>query len=633
MNQPVEESYIREAVELANLNVLRIALYQQTRNPELAAMRVETYSRKNSPLELTVLAREHHERVKELAVEYLSQGGIEPAPPPSLEEAKELMALFEGEPPSQLAAEYAYEDLAFEAFSRRAVWRREPDPETLEAFRVVIVGAGFSAIVAAIQLKGLGIRFRIIERQADFGGTWHLNDYPEARVDISSFLYQYKFVHNYPWKHFFAPRDELKAYVHHVVDEYQLRQHASFRTEVTEAQWDEEASEWVLRARHEDGALEELRCNVVFAASGLFSTPRLPDIEGIGDFKGEMFHTTAWNHGYDYSGKRVALIGTGSTGSQLLRDLALKADRVSVYQRTPNWVMPVPSYRNEVPRKLRWLLDTMPYYVNWYCYSMHTAQMRQQPLQELDPEWQAGGGLINPKNDQMREQLKGMIRHLAGERTDLVDKLTPDFAPLSRRLVVDNEWYASLQRPNVELLTDGIDRITETGIVSNDGTAREFELIVLAAGFHTERYLHPVDYQGRNGIRLNDLWGRDGPRAYLTMTLPGYPNFFIFYGPNAAVRAGSFHSWLEIFSRYACNVVTEMIERGASTFELKREVYEDYNARLDAGAKGMLWEHENGGGGSYYINEFGRSTYTMPWRMEEFYGWTKSPNLDDFRFE
>jgi len=219
------------------------------------------------------------------------------------------------------------------------------------------------------------------------------------------------------------------------------------------------------------------------------------------------------------------------------------------------------------------------------------------------------------------------------DRPELVDDLTPDFAPLSRRIVVDNDWFASLQRDNVELLTDGIDKITSTGIQTNDGSHRDFDLIVLAAGFQTERYLHPVDYVGRDGTRLNDLWGKDGARAYLTMTIPSYPNFFIFYGPNAAARAGSFHSWLEIFTRYVCTLVTEMIERKASKVELRREVYEDYNARLNEGMKGMLWEHENGGGGSYYINEHGRSTNTMPWRMDEFYGWTKAPDFDDYIFE
>ena len=632
MNSQVDEEFIREALEEANLNVLRIALYQQTQNPELAEMEVEVYSRKGSPLELTVLSKKHHERVKELSFEYLSQTSHEQRLPPTLDEAKALMALFEGEKPSDASAHYAYEDLGFEAFSRKATWQHQPDVKKLKNFSVVIVGAGFSGIVAAIQLKGLGINFRIIERQADFGGTWQLNDYPEARVDISSFLYQFKFVHNYPWKNYFSPREELKEYINHVVEEYGLRSFSTFNTEITEAHWNASTSKWCMLAQCPDGTVEEINCNVVFSASGLFSTPKLPDIDGIEKFSGAMFHTTQWDHEFDYSGKKVALIGTGSTGSQLLRNLALKASDVSVYQRTPNWVMHVPIYRNAVSEKLRWLLDNMPYYVNWYGYSMHTAQVRQQPIQELDPEWQAQGGMVNKKNDQMREQLKHMIDKMAGDHKDLIPKLTPDFAPLSRRIVVDNEWYKSLQRDNVELVTDSIESISETGIVTKDGTEREYDLIVLAAGFQTERYLHPVDYVGRDGVCLNDLWSKDGARAHLTMSLPSYPNFFMFYGPNAAARAGSFHSWLEIFTRYACNVVTEMIERDASTFELRKEVYEDYNNRMDQRAKGMLWEQENGGGGSYYINEHGRSTNTMPWRFDEFYQWTKTPNFDDFTF-
>ena len=629
----VNETYIREAIGLANLNALRIALYQQTGLEELATMSVEIYRRENSPLELPVLAKQHHARVVELAVEYLMKGDVKKAPIPSFAQARRLMELFENESPNELSAHYAYEDLAFEDFSRQASWTHKPAEKALQNFEVIVVGAGFSAIVAAIQLQSLGINFRIIERQADFGGTWQLNDYPEARVDISSFIYQYKFVRNYPWKHYFAPREELKEYVNHVVKKYDLRRFATFNTTVTDARWNEETSTWQLRTKDAHGNAENIESQVVFAASGLFSTARLPDIKGIESYRGEMFHTTDWNHDYDYTGKRVALIGTGCTGSQLLRDLAGKAADVKVFQRTANWVMPVPNYRNQVPEQLRWLMDNMPYYVNWYCYSMHTAQMRQQPIQELDREWQAQGGVINEKNDKMRDQLARMVQKMVGDRNDLAEKLTPDFAPLSRRLVIDNEFFASLQRDNVELLTNGIREFTPTGIVSADGTEREFDLVVLAAGFQTERYLHPVDYVGRDGRRLNDLWGKDGARAYLTMTLPGYPNFFIFYGPNAAVRAGSFHSWVEIFSRYICNLLTEMIERKATTVELREDVYEDYNARLNDGMQDMLWEHENGGGGSYYINEHGRSTNTMPWRMEQFYGWTRKPDFEEFIFK
>ena len=319
-----EETYIREAVGLANLNVLRIALYQQTGLEELATMSVEIYRRANSPLELPVLAKQHHARVVELAVEYLMKGDIKKAPAPSFAQAQRLMELFENEPPNELSARYAYEDLAFEDFSRQASWRQKPAAKTLADFEVIIVGAGFSAIVAAIQLQSLGINFRIIERQADFGGTWELNDYPEARVDISSFIYQYKFVRNYPWKHYFAPRNELKDYVNHVVEEYDLRRFATFNTTVTDASWNEETSTWQLRTEDAQGNEENIESRVVFAASGLFSTPRLPDIKGIESFRGEMFHTTDWNHDYDYTGKRVALIGTGCTGSQLLRDLAGK---------------------------------------------------------------------------------------------------------------------------------------------------------------------------------------------------------------------------------------------------------------------------------------------------------------------
>jgi 4-hydroxyacetophenone monooxygenase len=632
-DQKPDEAFIHEALSHANANVLRIALYQQTRDPELAEMKVETYTRDGSPVALPVLTKDAHSTVIEKAVEYLMQPEIKLADPPTYEEAKELMEMFEGESQSEAAAQYGFEDLAFDGFPRYAEWKNKPSQEKLDDFEVTIIGAGFSAIIAAIQLRHLGIKYRIIERQPGFGGTWCLNDYPEARVDISTFLYQFKFERNYPWKHFFAPREELIEYIDCIVDKYDIRSHATFDTKITEAKWDEASKKWVLTTEEADGNTETITSNVVFSASGLFSTAKLPDIPGIDDYEGKMFHTTEWDHSYDYSGKRVALIGTGSTGSQLAPAIAEAAGSFTIYQRTPNWVTPIPNYRGKVPPGKRWLLDNMPGYANWFGYSHHTGQCRMQPMHVLDREWQAKGGLINEKNDMVREGLIRMIRKKMGDRTDLAEKLIPDFAPMSRRLVVDNGWYDCVLRDNVELVTNGIETFTPKGIIDNEGVVREYDLVILAAGFQVERYLWPVKYVGRDGAQLEDLWEKDGARAHLTMTMPGYPNFFMFYGPNAGARAGSFHSWMENVSRYMCEVVINMLERDAQSVEVKREVYEDYNNSLDKKMETVLWEEERGGGGSYYVNQFGRSGVQMPWMLDEFYAMIRSADPDEFNYD
>lgn len=628
-----DEAFVLQALEHANLNVLRMALYQQTRDPDLAAMKVVKFGRPGSPFMFSVVHKNHDEEIKKKALAYLMDRPLKIPPAPSKEETGKMMELFQGEELDATDKEFGWEDLALEGFPRQAEWRNKPSQEVIDKFKVTIIGAGFSGLVAAIQLEHLGIPYRIIERQAGLGGTWFLNDYPEARVDITSFLYQFKFEKSYPWKSHFATQGELLEYIDYIVDKYGLRDKIALNTALEDARWDEAKKQWVLQIKHPDGSQETIQSNAVMSCSGLFSTPRLPEIPGIEDYQGEMFHTTNWNHDYDLTGKNVAIIGTGSTGTQLTRNVAAKAGHLTIYQRTPNWVTAIPGYRNRVADEKRWLLDNMPGYASWFSYSHHVSQLQMQAFHQIDRDWQAKGGKINEKNDQLREGLTAYVRKKVGDRDDLFEKLIPDFAPISRRLVVDNGWYDSLLRDNVELEANGIKTFTKDGIISQDGTERKFDTVVLGAGFKVSQYLWPVQYVGRDGRQLQDLWGKDGARAHLTMTLPGFPNFFMLYGPNAGVRAGSFHTWVEIFSRYVCNLITETIESGSGSIEVKEEAYQNYNDMLDTEMSKMLWEEEKGGGGSYYVNEFGRSGVNMPWTLQNFFNLVKEPDVSEYQLD
>ena len=621
---------IEEALASADLNVLRVALFQQTQDPELSRIPVELKGIPGTPFQMFHVPDKYREALLGKARDYLLDRNAPTRMALSVEEVSELAALFQGAPVSAGEALFAYEEMAFDGFKRWAEWSGNR-PDLPEGFWVLIVGAGFSGIVTAIQLQHLGIPFRFVERQNGFGGTWLLNHYPDARVDITNFIYSYTFEPDYPWKHAFAPRDELMDYIQFVVAKYGLETHAMFETKVAAAVWDEGAARWRVTIEGPNGDHATLTPNVVVSCAGLFGTPKMPAIEGIESFQGRMFHTTAWDHEFDYSGKRVALIGTGSTGSQLLASVAEKAHEVSVYQRTPNWVTPIGRYRSPIPADRQWLLRNLPSYANWNRFSHVLSSVRMQSFQYLDADWRAKGGTINEQNDQLREMLTRMIRHKMAARSELVDHLIPEFAPLSRRIVVDNGWYDALLRDNVDLITDDILRVAPTGIVTRHGDEREFDLIVLAAGFEVERHLHPVKYVGRNGATTEELWSRDGARAYLTMLLPGFPNFFVMYGPNAGVRAGSFHSAVEMLTRYICGVITATIERGATSAELRREVYLDYNRRLDEGMKSLLWEHEKGGN-SYYLNRHGKSGVNMPWEMHEFYDLLRRVEPDEYFF-
>jgi 4-hydroxyacetophenone monooxygenase len=632
MEAGFDEDLVRRALAQAQINVLRIALYQQTGDPELAAMVAEPSNLEGTPYRFPKVARQHHAAIRQKAFEFLRDrpSGAEPVVP-SKADAARMMEMFMGEGLSPSHVDFGWEDLAFEGFPRGADWEARPPQAVLDGYHVTIVGAGFSGLLAAIQLQRLGLKFTIVERQAGIGGTWFLNDYPEARVDIPSILYQFKFEQGYPWKSHYATQAELQDYLKYLVDKYGLRDHIRLETRVIDASWDEARQRWAVRTAGPGGEAETLDSHFLISASGLFSTPRLPDIEGIDGYRGKMFHTTAWDHTYDYAGKRVAVIGTGSTGSQLVRAVAEKAQSLTIFQRTPNWVNPVSGYRNEVSPELRWLLGAMPGYANWLTYHHFASAVQVEGFQYLDPDWQARGGLINEKNDLLRQMLQAYIRSKVGDDEALYRKLVPDYAPMSRRLVVDNGWYDTILRDNVELVSGPIDHFTDSGIVSADGGRRDFDLVVLSAGFDVERYLWPAEYHGRNGVQLEDLWAKDGARAHLTMTLPGFPNFLILYGPNAGTVAGSFHSWIEVLTRYGCKLITHCIETGSGSFEVREEVYQGYNDGMDAALKALLLE-DQGGGGGYYINSHGRPGVTMPWTLEQWYELIRAPDLAEFLF-
>jgi len=632
----VDGGFVDRALEAANLNALRIALYHQTNDPRLAAMEVKQVPAQGGALTAYVLHRQHHDELRAIATEYFSQRlGTESdhsvRPHPTREETADLITLFTGEAPTETELAFSYEDLAFEDFPRNIDWTNGR-PENVDDFHVTIVGAGFSGLVMGIQLDRLGIPYRIIERNPAAGGTWFTNDYPEARVDIPSAIYQFRFIKQYPWKSYFATQAELAEYVQMIIDEYDLASKISFNTAVADATWNETSKRWDLELDGPDGTTA-IGTNAVISCAGLFNKPNLPDIEGIESFEGHMFHTTEWDHSVDYNGLDIALIGTGSSGAQLMPNLAEAAKQLNVYQRTANWVTPVVGYRNQMPAEERWLFDSMPGYWNWFIFASYVAQMQMQSLQVMDPEWIAAGGRVNERNAKFEARLTEFIRSKVGDDDELFAKLVPSYPPLARRLIIDNGWYDALVQDNVDLVTDGIERITPNGIVSIDPKTgneveRSVDMIVLGAGFKVAEYLWPVPYTGRNGMSLEKLWARDGARAYVGMTLPEFPNMFIFYGPNSQPRGGGYHSWVEIFSRYVCGLMVEMIESGSSSIEISQEAFDSYNTAMDEEHKTILWEYEGVGG--YYVNAFGRSGVNMPWKVHDFFEMVQQPDPENY---
>lgn len=521
------------------------------------------------------------------------------------------------------------EELALDRMPRQFDWSAGPSPELRKQFHVLVIGAGFGGLNAAIQLKDAGIPHTVVEKNPGVGGTWWQNTYPGFRVDVASRVYSYTFEADYDWEHTFAPRAEIHAYIEHIARKYGVRDSIRFNTEVVGATWDDIDGEWHVRLRSPFAVDETVRANAIISGVGLLDRPVLPDIEGRDSFEGKMFHTARWDHSYDYRGKRVGVIGTGATSMQLVPDVAPEVEKLVVFQRSAGWVVPVHGYRDPVTPETRWLYQHVPYYVNWFRLRMiyNAGDDMLLDAYDMDPEWHEQGS-VNRKNHVLRERLVDYLKTKLESRPDLIEKCIPNYPPLAKRIILDNGWFDALLRPNVVLTTDRIKRITPKGVLMESGREHEFDLLVLASGFRPNDFLWPMDFVGRDGITLNELWAKDGARAYLGMMMPGFPNLWCLYGPNTNQKTGGPVMWGEMQTRYALGCIKEMLDHGWKSMDVKREVYEDHQRKMDAVLEHSIWMDQSQR--SYYRNDFGRVATNTAWGSIDYWTWTKRPNLEDF---
>jgi len=625
-----DRAFIERAVALANPIALRVALYQATGDPEVKAITATRVVVAGSD-SVVIADRDQLARLHELAVEYLlHNAGTPPAAAVPEHQIDALVQMAEARTLSPQELVHRRTLPNFDEFAYSAAWSGEP--AIPEGFTVAIIGGGFAGVGMAVQLDQLGIPWDLFERRDEVGGVWSINTYPDARVDTLSTTYQYGFEKNYPWTQHFAPQAEVRDYIEHIARSRGLWDRVRLGHDVKAADWDPASGTWNLTIEVDGERTIQHRANVTVSGSGLFATPKRLDVPGIERFQGRLLHTTEWSDDLEIEGKRVAVVGNGSTGVQIVSSIAEQAAHLFVCQRTPQWIMPRENYKAPVEPELRWLLGSMPYYWNWdkYVASM-TTDLRTQLI--LDEEWIRGGGQVNPRNDALREVLKQYIARQVGGRQDLIDRLIPTYPPITRRPVVDNGWYASLTRPNVELVTEGIVEVDEEGLVLSGGAHLDVDVVVTAVGFDTQRYLWPTEYRGRDGITLAEAWKDRGPQAYLGMTVPGFPNLFMLYGPNSQPLQGGngLVGWFEVWSAYIAQTIVEMIEGGHASVEIRKEVCDAYNDLIDAEAEKLSYlRKDEAFGRNYYVNEWGRLQVATPLTGEEIFALSSRPNLDDF---
>lgn len=613
----VQRSEVEKAVADAEINALRMALYQATEDPEVAAMHIRRELR--GPNEVVVISDSDAQVIREKVVEFLLSGREPRRREYFGTEVDDFIQMVEARELDEDSLLMRRAVVPVSGHSHSATW--SDGPVIPDGFRVAIVGGGFAGIAMASELARLGIPYRIFERSARIGGVWNLNTYPDARVDTLNSSYQYSSVKNYPWTEHFARQHEVRQYLEHVAREHGIDNHIEFDHDVRSGSFDELNKLWTLRVRSGE-VTSDFTANVVVTASGLFATPRNLDTPGLDDFSGDVVHTARWNPDVDYEGKDVGIIGNGSTGVQILARIAEKARSVHVFQRTPQWIAPRPLYGEPISPELSWLVREMPYYWEWDRYVSNMGGNDLRGLLTPDDAWIEQGGQVNRRNDAMRSTLTSYISQQVEAREDLIEELVPDYAPMTRRPVVDNGWYASLIRENVRLVTDPLDRFDVDGVLTQAGEKIPLSLLVTAIGFQTERYLHPATYRGRDGKSLEDEWREKGARAYLGMTVPDFPNFFMLYGPNSqpVAAAAGLPEWFEIWAAYIGRALVTMLESDGQTVEVRRDVYEEYNEALDREADLLVYKSETGiVQKNYYMNEHGRLQVNAPWEGHVYY--------------
>ncbi len=460
-------------------------------------------------------------------------------------------------------------------------------------FPIVILGAGFAGIGTAIRLLQAGIdSFVMIERAGEIGGTWRDNTYPGAACDVPSHVYSFSFEPNPNWSRVFAGSQEIQAYLLGLVEKWNLRSKLRLHTEIVGARFDEAAGVWTLETNHGD----TVTARAVVSGLGGLVDPAYPNIPGIDGYGGTLFHTARWNHAYDLRGKRVAVIGTGASAVQVVPSIARDVGHLSVFQRTPAWVMPKPDRKySEARRRF---------------YARHPAALR---LSRAFKYWTSElfGPFVfldAPRLSAIAEHAS--LRHLRAsvQNPVLRQKLTPHFQFGCKRILISNDYWRTFERDNVELVTEGIESFTLQGIRTRDGVERSFDAIIFATGFALGLARAPFPVFGRGGRSLDDSW-RDGAVAYKGMTVAGFPNWFILMGPNTGPGHTSVLVYTEAQIDYALQAIRKMLADDLRLIDVRQSVQDAYNAKLQRRMKHMVW---SSGCNSWYLSNDGSNHALYP---------------------
>ncbi|WP_433869932.1 flavin-containing monooxygenase [Saccharopolyspora sp. CA-218241] len=480
-----------------------------------------------------------------------------------------------------------------------------------ERASVVIVGTGFSGLGMAIRLKQAGIHdFLVLEKSDGLGGTWRDNTYPGCACDVPSLMYSFSFEQNPAWSRLFAEQHEISDYLRYCADKYRIHEHIRYGTEFTGAEFDEDSATW--RISTADGT--EYVARALVSGVGALHIPSYPEITGLDSFQGEVFHSAQWNHDYDLTGKRVAVIGTGASAIQFVPRIAEQVERLHLFQRTPPWIQPKPD--RAVPERIRRWFRRVPGLqrlaragVYWLLEARFLAVFSQR---------------LRPWSERLSKQyLRSVVKD-----PELRAALTPDYAIGCKRILLSSDYYPALNRDNVDLVTSGVQEVRERSVVTGDGAEHPVDAIVFGTGFHVTDAFDHLDIVGREGRKLQDAW-RDGMEAYLGITVSGFPNLFFLLGPNTGLGHNSVVFMIESQINYVLSCLRPICRDAIDHLDVRQQVQDDFNREIQGKLTGEVWSQ--GGCRSWYLDENGINRTVWPggtWRY-----WLRTRKADPADYE
>ncbi len=483
--------------------------------------------------------------------------------------------------------------------------------QSLRTPSVIIVGAGMTGILMTIKLREAGITdITILEKKANVGGTWRENNYPGVACDIPAHMYTYSFEPNAEWSHRFAHGNEIQEYFERVGRKYGVTEKVRFNEAVVNSVYNN--GKWTVKTNKGD----TLEADFLIGATGILHHPAFPDIKGLDSFNGKMFHTAQWDPSVDLSGKRVGVIGTGSTAAQIIPELTKEAKKVSVFQRTPQWIFPLPNKTFDEKQKQAWRANPnkMHRLRKWYTRGIEhifSKAVTGHKLQHAFVDFMCKRNLNKSVKDPV-----------------LREKLRPDYTVGCKRLIINSTFYEGIQKPNADLVTEGIERIEERGIITKDGNLHELDVLILSTGFHPFNFMRPMEMYGKDGLNINDAWSRK-IQAYRSVLLPNFPNFFLMLGPNTPIGNFSVIAMSEVQTNYILKLIDLWRESKIDTVEAKQEALVSFNQYLKAGMKDTAWV---GGCQSWYLDGDGDPAM-WPYSWKRWVTEMAQPNVNDLNMD